>query len=901
MSNEENYELTSMRRFMGHTAKVNAELPATKISVNAIQDVLKPGSTVSFDLPASWGTVSDVMLSAVLELTFPMSSLVQPLKIGDKANWVNLTPAQQSFYADENDFKYQLANGTDYSMDFQTLRGSASLGSVWTLTQKESGVIIDQMTLKKLTNYNAYKMATLSEEESLYFDRLHELNVYQHCPAYDSSISPQTGVSDYARCMTAVVVGDTLKVTKAINIMVPLTFGDTYPLEVMGDTRLDIQLNPDLNIFGSMPKIYTGHLSVCEEFGENLAIPNGLIAGAEYFPFYTLNGARNALAERASGESTVIRVGFRGLRLHTNDLLSIMGGPKALTTQKAVNGSNLLFAPSCAALSSGVLVNFQLTSLDLCAFVPSGVTANAPALYDLLQYIRDSNGSRVLRNVSVPVFIPASKIAGFHVEAGSRYQANAAAFVTDDNTTTNLEYTNSLAGADLSPEAVFSTGQVVMDFVGLVWVDIPVFNGVMGALYSQNAGVGGSAAQDVGVLSTAALTTNSAAGLNIAASNFTISYSVSTNSGGDPNQNMYSSVKVPFCRSNDAKNYWFESASAQAAAGTGKALSVLPTSWEMKNVSLKMNRLQVPEELHAVMKEEFRTNGFRITRVDTDTELFTLPNAGPQTNLVTTRFTQPYALSFGLAALPTTYVANVEQYLPNATFSELQLYQGDTQVVMRRPDDLICNVGGVWPVLLPDYENYGKNTTLYNTCTRLKGPGGNEFTLGLIRDAYANSLGIGVEGESDQLNSINIAALTRLRQQWKYFYAMGTDGGSAHIAPQTPFTFTFTPRIEFEAAAGVCSTYNLAADGTKSAVFTDQFVIEGNQYRRKAGLRSKDVTAVGQSFNWLANQSLYKDVYTPKINLVLEFQVLYRKQWVFTSTEQLGLGRSRAPLVTILE
>lgn len=908
MSSDNVGRLTTMRQFMGQTAVVNSETSSTKISLNAIQDISKPGSTLTFDLPATWGTISDPTISAEIELRYKINgTLVQPLKVGAFKNgeWDNLTAAQQGYYADQDDFQFQLINGSDYAMDFPTLLGAGSLFT-WTLSQKETGVVIDQMTIKELASFNTLTMATAEPSDAYFADRTQELNVFQHCPAFDSTISPPSGVSDYLRCATAKIDGDYLVITKLVNCKVPLAFGETYPLDLMGDCRLDLQLSTDPNLFASVPKHYTGRLDSSLEFGSILSAGSGLIAHAEFLPVFNMNltnPAKITLNPRSYGESSMLRIGLRGLRLDTDDLLSILGGPKAVCMQPNANDQMLLSVPACSALSSGVMVQFKIAALDICTFADTVLPTinNAANWVTLLEFVRKVNGTRVLRNISVPVFIPASKIAGFAVESPMRFQGNVVGSANDVGSYS----ATSFQGADLSMTSLANTGSVVMRFVDTLTIVLPIFGGVYGSLLQTGVTVGGNNYQ-VGAPQLTSLNTAPAAanqGIDMLATNFTIAYTVSTNSGSGTENNPFRKPATrPLARTSAAFEHWFTDAAATAV--TGKPLSIQPTSWQLSKVTFKCDRLNVPAEIKEVMDDEFKSNGFRITRVATDTDWVTLPNAGPQTVTCVSRHAQMFGLIFGLHTLPSVYVPLSETALPAATFSELTLNQGEIQVVMRRPADLLCNFGGNWPLLYPSYQNYNQTTDSYNVCCVPKGPGGNEFTLGLLRDMYANSLGLGVEQDDDKNRSINVAALVRLRQQWNFYYNLGTDGGAAQIPPQSQFLFSFTPRIYFEPAAGYCFIVQQPPAGGGDPAIQPATCRYSNSVSNNIifpNIRLLDNNGLGHSFTSLPNQGLFDDIYSVKTNLLLKITSLFRKQWVFTPSRSLGVGAANVPHVTILE
>ena len=847
-------QLTNTEVFANRLSTFDDELQSEKIKVTIREAVVSAGTTFTVKLPASLGALSNPHLEFDLEMDFPWSETCFPAGYDEwKDSYLYFNNGQPgasiseafdlavcAFFQDvypglsQNTVPHDLgAMMHRYAGSRPSLCCDPPQGLGWTtlfqniqLNQDQTGFRIDESNqAETFEDFIDFQFMTKIGKDSLVYDQLMCCNVWGAHPALQSNLTPPLNISGHRRANKIERRGDIMTVTKTVSMPLPLWFGESYPLEQMGDCNLLFQMNANPT-FTCVPRTYSGFMSLDQDSALGSfsnSVGKELIQEIWWSPC----GADGTLFYHQNGEYSMISVTFAGIRLDTADLTEILGDPNlwiegsdlpAMTDRDRL-GKKRRMNPTCELYRTGITFFVRVASID------SPVTrivldATAIGKDDITH---DLTGIPVIRDAWVKCHVTGSMITNCCLSNSGADQD------PDLSNTTAQQLVTIQHSGNLTDEKIGSKGSVVISFAQPYTVAVPIFQADYSPITGPSDINGAVPAKGISrTTGTPTNTTNGPLGPTNSAYNadgFQTAPSINTQGnhywiplvenvgfeikaiigtafntsgilGTGPTPNKF--VPDGFV----ARDYYYHkdelagvtftttsqndgAASLHNAAGTNNLPPIVPLGWRLKNVCLSANRMLLPKEVSETLDEMTRSDtGLVIERPIATTVRSQITNNDANTFTFQTIVQQPYAMKFAIRKNTSDPLCSNSG--PFTTFSYFSLNQGSFNVVDYQRNALKVNFGGKWP---RSYPYWNQQSSMMLPVTMYKGTGGNEYFMSKFRTAFSNMFGQSEAGSAQPF--INGAYATKFNRFLDVIYPMNTLGGSATILPQTNWQCRF--------------------------------------------------------------------------------------------------------------
>lgn len=840
-------QLTNTEAFANRLAAFDDDIPSEKIRVTIREAEVSAGTTFVVKLPASLGFLSEPHLQFDLEMDFdyvedPIPSgfattkalvynnVGAPVSAGTQTALNNFkavvarqlgiaVPGQSAALANFlNNASYNVPN---FACDAPPGLGWTTLFQNIQLNQDTTGYRIDETNQAEgYEDFIDMKMMTKVDKDSYIYDASMGTNVWGSFPGIQANLSSPLNVSGSRRANRVRLNGQTLTVTKSVNMPIPLWIGDQWLLNEFGDCNLLFQMNANPS-FCVAPRWYSGYMTL-EKDGQlpyQAKTTSSLIQTVTYSPVCNLGD----LGDHPTGEYSMITLGLQGITLDTADLTEILGDPQLevpVITPPVANGNPLtgtkLDRPLATIYRSGITLFMRVAAID-APFTPllnGPLPAAQMADGAFVQSADRITGIPVLRDSWVRLHVPGSNIAQVYLTNSftePQLQLTSASQLQDKN-----------VSCDLTEAALGQKGKVTILFGAGAHVSLPIHQADYSGKQTMAINAGNTPVNMAHPRCVAVMTTNTV-------DDTVICTAVSNNnsalvSGVSPRANwapVFENVGIEIRAITGAPSQFSMGSSTILAAAPGSTAPMIgctttptaynydpygtanenvliptpsnvyqpqisPKGWRLKNVVLAANRVLLPLQVQKSLDELISSEtGLIIERPVAVTVRSQVNSFDSNTFTFQSIVQQPYGMKFGLR-IPTVVPGypGAGAFVP---FSYFTLNQGSFNVVNYDKGTLRANHGGKWPTIQPVVTATG--VSYYAPVTMFKGTGSNEYFMSKIRTCYANMYG---ENEAGSVKPfINGAYAMKNRRMLDVVYPMNTLGGSAQILPQTNWQCRF--------------------------------------------------------------------------------------------------------------
>jgi hypothetical protein len=402
-------DVTSTSRFKASLGLVNTESSiTTQIAVPLTEFSVRPGSQISFYLPANLGYVKDPKLEFTMNLTFKWVPAAYRLIVGAMAQaaWQNLSALEASTFPKfpggaPAAFPRMLFDSDTYALDFQKHLGAWSLVSSCSI-ETTTGVVFDEInSIIQLEKWMQWQCANKSPTDLQIFDQLTQAGICQP-NTLQPNMQPAFNCSGKTRCVSYEIDPDRQEITfvKKVTVPIPLTFGDKWPLKYIGDCVLRMQMAEIsyqnmtcdriiCNAYLDLRSDYSFSETGQDISGNVPPIPPGLpndpsnsVVAQSTFKSILAVGVcgcqNNPAVDKYQGDPmstdwdvTFMHVTFNGIKLTTGDLEKIIGSCDLNRSEPQIfqwlqpPQQGRTYNPGAAIFSSGAMMYIRVAHFDL--------------------------------------------------------------------------------------------------------------------------------------------------------------------------------------------------------------------------------------------------------------------------------------------------------------------------------------------------------------------------------------------------------------------------------------------------------------------------------------------------------------------------------------------------------
>lgn len=394
-------DASSSSAFRGSMGYASTESTvANQIRIPLVEDVVRPGSNITFNLPRNLGVLTNLRLCFQMNITFPYYPQVTNL-LGNnltQAGWSSYNALTKQAFPTWNNSKptnvpLLFLSQRAYALDFPVNMGAFSVVSKCSLETETGFIVSEYNDPYQLEKWMQFKYTTLKDTEMRLFDQETQGGICQPQTMHPN-LQPAFNVSGKNRAVTYKISDDSKEITftKQICVPFPLTFGaDKLFAYMIGNTKLMIdmaEISP--RVLTSNIQRVNGYLDLREDFAHNIPpgrqLPTVTTGNADAPNEATLdafttksilgigvavcnpNPAQDPYTNMTAGQKfTVLKLTLQGLRCQTGDITAIIGDP-SLHRQNAsfprVHNDETT-NPASTLLQVGGVLYVRLAAMDL--------------------------------------------------------------------------------------------------------------------------------------------------------------------------------------------------------------------------------------------------------------------------------------------------------------------------------------------------------------------------------------------------------------------------------------------------------------------------------------------------------------------------------------------------------